>query len=153
MKIFWPSFIDEIMSGKYHAIIVMDYSELVEEFEGAFGTLLQNFVRAGGLVAFPTSEGSIMETLQKYFGVEWEYTSYYRTRWGPFLDDNKSNIYRNFGNGSQSQSVIKDYSVKANAIWAPKHERCFGVTERSFTHYQPPPSTEGNSDGCRCCST
>ncbi len=125
----------EIRSGKYHAIVVMDYScpGSIDKFERAFGKLLQNFARAGGLVAFPSSEGLISSTLRKYFGVEWEHTSYYRTTWGPCLEDNKSNIYRNFGCGTLSRNVIKEYSAKAVTLRVPKHERCFGVTKNSKT--------------------
>lgn len=139
---------DEIMSGNYHAIVVIDYSDSVKAFEGSICKLLQNFVRAGGVVAFPTSEGKIVETLQKYFGVKWDYTNYYRTLWGPYLEDNESNILRNFGGGTLSRNVIKDFSAKANVIWAPKHERCFGVTERSFNrpYYQPPAEMRGKSE-------
>lgn len=126
---------DEIRSGKYHAIVVMDYScpDLIAKFERAFGKLLKNFAHAGGLVAVPSSEGLISSTLRKYFDVEWEHNSYYRTTWGPCLEDNESNIYRNFGSGFLSRRVIKEYSAKAVTLRVPKHERCFGVTTSSRT--------------------
>ena len=127
---------DEITSGKYHAIVVIDYSDrdLTNEFEEAFGTLLQQFVRAGGVVAFPSSESCLVSTLQDFFDADWGYGEYYRTNWGPCLEDNESNIHRNFGSGTLSRSVIRDFSAKGNTIRVPKHERCFGVTERSRTH-------------------
>lgn len=126
---------NEIRSGKYNAIVVMDYScpELIDKFERAFGILLQNFARAGGLVAFPSSEGLISSTLRKYFDVEWEHMNYYRTTWGPCLEDNENNIYRNFGCGTLSRNVIREYSAKAVTLWVPEHERCFGVTKSSRT--------------------
>ena len=52
----------------------MDYSNIEEreEFESAFGTLLQDFVAAGGVVAFPSSEGMLVSTTKKYFDTDWE---------------------------------------------------------------------------------
>ena len=126
---------NEIRSGRYQAIVVLDYSnpDLAKKFERDFGKLLQNFARAGGAVAFPSSEGLIISTLQNYFDVEWKFSDYYRTNWGPCLEDNEINIHRNFGNGTLSKSVIKGYSAKGCSFRVPKHERCFGVTEESTT--------------------
>jgi hypothetical protein len=127
---------DEIRSGKYHAIVVVDYSEpsVRETFESSFGDLLQKFVHAGGVVAFPSSEGVVpVLTMAKYFDVEWNATNYYRTIWGPCLEDNERNINYSFGNGSLSRRVIKEYSAKGTSLRVPKHERCFGVTENSRT--------------------
>ncbi len=126
---------DEIRSGKYHAIVVVDYSNNESgDFDNAFGDLLQNFVREGGVVAFPSSEGyPVVSTLQNYFDVEWKPTNYYRTVWGPCLEDNERNINYNFGNGNLSRRVIKEYSAKGVTLRVPKHERCFGVTEQSRT--------------------
>ena len=100
---------DEIISGKYHAIVVIDYSDrdLTNEFEEAFGTLLQQFVRAGGVVAFPSSESCLVSRLQEFFDADWGCGEYYRTNWGPCLEDNKSNIHRNFGSGTLSRSEPK----------------------------------------------
>ena len=94
---------NEIRSGRYHAIVVVDYScpSFIDEFEDAFGDLLQAFVRDGGVVAFPSSEGLIVSTLKKFFCVEWKMSDYYRAVWEPCLEDNKENIYFSFaGNGS-----------------------------------------------------
>lgn len=65
---------EEIESGRYHAIVVIDYScpDEVGDFEEAFGDLLRDFVAAGGVVAFPSSDGVLLSTLRKYFEVEWE---------------------------------------------------------------------------------
>jgi len=126
---------DEIRSGKYHAIVVVDYSnsEEMDDFEVAFGDLLRGFVAAGGAVAFPSSEGMLLSTLKKYFDVEWEMSNYYRTTWGPCLKDNERNINYSFGNGNLSRRIIKEYSAKGVSLKVPKHERCFGVTENSRT--------------------
>jgi len=112
------------------AIVVMDYSspEERENFEGTFGEILREFVSAGGVVAFPSSEGLLVSTLQKYFDVEWKMSAYYRTNWGPCIEDNERNVNYSFGNGNLSRRVIKEYSAKAVSLRVPKHERCFGVT-------------------------
>jgi hypothetical protein len=124
---------DEIKSGRYHAIVVVDYSnrEEFQEFEEAFGALLQQFVAAGGVVAFPSSEAMLVSTVEKYFDTEWKMSNYYRTTWGPCLKDNERNINYSFGNGNLSRRVIKEYSAKGNTLNVPRHERCFGVTENS----------------------
>jgi hypothetical protein len=99
---------DEIRSGKYHAIVVVDYSnpDQVKKFERDFGKLLQNFAHKGGVVAFPSSEGLIVLTLQTYFDVDWKFSNYYRTTWRACLEDNERNILCNFRNGTLSTSVI-----------------------------------------------
>ena len=126
---------DEIRSGRYHAIVVMDYScsELRCEFEAAFGDLLQEFVASGGVVAFPSSEGMLVSTTKEYFDTEWEMSNYYRTTWGPCLKDNERNVNYSFGNGNLSRRIIKDFSCKGMSLRVPKNERCFGVTENSRT--------------------
>lgn len=126
---------DEIRSGRYHAIVVVDYSdgEETDAFEAAFGDLLGEFVAAGGVVAFPSSEAMLVSTLRKYFDVEWEVSDYYRTTWGPCIKDNEININYSFGKGNLSRRIIKDYSAKGTALRVPKHERAFGVTENSRT--------------------
>jgi hypothetical protein len=112
---------DEIKSGRYHAIVL------------AFGDMMKDFVSAGGVVAFPSSEALPVYTLQKYFGVEWKAANYYRTTWSPCLEDNEKNINYSFGNGNLSRRVIKDYSAKGTTLRVPKHERCFGVSRKSRT--------------------
>lgn len=126
---------DEIRSGRYHAIVAMDYSnpQQKNDFENAFGDLLRDFVAAGGVVAFPSSEAVPIPTINKYFDAQWETSAYYRTTWGPCLKDNERNINYSFGNGNLSRRVIKEYSAKGTALRVPKHERCFGVTEKSRT--------------------
>ena len=115
--------------------MVMDYSnrEEFDDFEQAFGDLLRDFVSAGGVVAFPSSEGMLVSTLKKYFDVDWEMSNYYRTNWGPCLEDNERIINESFGNGNLSRRLIKEYSAKGVSLRVPKHERCFGVTKNSRT--------------------
>jgi len=131
---------DEIRSGKYHAIVVMDYSNMEErnEFESAFGNLLQEFVAAGGVVAFTSSEGLPVTTTQKYFDTDWTVSNYYRTTWFPCLMDNERNVNYSFGNGNLSRRIIKEFSCKGMSLRVPKHERCFGVTENSTTQSMVP---------------
>jgi len=114
---------------------VLDLSapSLREDFEKEFGVLLQQFVRAGGVVAFPSSEGIPVITMGDYFNVEWKCGDYYRTTWGPCIE-NEKNINYSFGNGNLSRRIIKNYSAKGTCLnGVPKHERCFGVTKDSRT--------------------
>jgi len=69
---------DEIRSGKHHAIVMVDYSNNQSgDFDNAFGDLLQNFVREGGVVALPSLEGfPVVSTLRNYFDVEWKSSDY-----------------------------------------------------------------------------
>ena len=124
----------EIESGRYHAIVVLDYSnpEQVKRFEKDFGHMLPAFVAAGGVVAFPSSEGLIVSTLVKLFDVEWKLGHYFRTTWGPCLDVNERNINFSFGNGNYSRRIIQDYSAKSvTMMGVPLHERCFGLKASS----------------------
>jgi hypothetical protein len=123
---------EEIESGRYHAIIVMDLPRCEYDFELMYGHLIKAFVDAGGVVAFPSSEGNIVETLGEMFDIDWRPGSYYRSNWGPCLGVNETNIQKSFGKGKFSKQVIKDYSVKATTLVAvPLHERCFGLTDHS----------------------
>ena len=125
----------EIESGKYHAIVVVDYSndDLYEQFEQDLGDLLREFVAAGGVCAFPSSEGLLVSTLQKLFDVTWRVSGYYRTTFGP-CKENELAINYSFGNGDLSRAIIKDYSAKGVTLrGVPPHERCFGVTSESRT--------------------
>jgi len=126
----------EIKSGKYHAIVVVDYSnrEVQKEFEKDLGDLIRRFATAGGVVAFPSSEGNCVTSLAKLFDVQWKVASYYRTNWAPCLEDNEKNINYSFGNGNLSRRIITEYSAKGVSLNdVPPHERCFGVSENSET--------------------
>ena len=65
----------EIMSGKYGAVVVCDLSAHPTAHRWLqihLGKELKAFVRCGGLVAFPTSEGLLLQpTLNKLFGTTW----------------------------------------------------------------------------------
>jgi hypothetical protein len=125
----------EIESGKYHAIVVVDYSNGgdTDQFDGCLGDHLQKFVAAGGIVAFPSSESMLVSSLQQLFDVEWKRSSYYRTNWSP-CEENMDKINASFGNGDLSRRIIKPYSAKGNTLKSvPIHERCFGVGEDSKT--------------------
>ena len=125
----------EIESGKYHAIVVVDYSNnrKMDEFNKDLGIHLQKFVAAGGVIAFPSTESMLVPTLKQFFDVEWERSSYYRTNWSP-CEENIDKINYSFGNGMFSRRVINPHSVKANTLKSvPVHERCFGVDKDSRT--------------------
>lgn len=125
--------LEEITSGRYHAIVVVDYSNTADydEFQDIFGAILQQFVQKGGVVAFPSSESSLVSTLQTLFGVTWQRSNYFRTTWGP-CPENEPWIRYSFGNGPLGQAILDPYSVKANTLrHVPVQERCFGVTTES----------------------
>lgn len=126
--------IEEISTGKYHAIVVVDLSNNIEDFGKKFSGHLQAFVENGGVVAFPSSESSLVHMLQDTFGVTWQRSGYYRTTWSP-CQENEHLVKYSFGNGDFSTHVIKDYNVKGNTLLGvPPHERCFGVSSESRTN-------------------
>mmetsp|Transcript_5103 Transcript_5103/g.5799 ORF Transcript_5103/g.5799 Transcript_5103/m.5799 type:complete len:397 (+) Transcript_5103:132-1322(+) len=134
----------EIESGKYHAIIVVDFSndEDKENFEGYLGDHLQKFAAAGGVIAFPSSESILVSSLKQLFDVKWERSSYYRTNWSP-CEENMEKINYSFGNGNFARRIIKPYSAKGNTLKSvPTHERCFGVGNDSKT-WSPVPTMSG----------
>jgi hypothetical protein len=123
----------EIESGKYHGIVVVDFSNFESFFDEQLGPHLQQFVAAGGVVAFPSSESTIIPSFQKFFDVEWERSDYYRTTWVP-CEENMENINNSLGNGDLARRIIKPYSAKGNTLKSvPRHERCFGVGNGSKT--------------------
>lgn len=127
--------IQEIESGSYHGIVVVDYSNSAEfiEFEAQLGSHLQRFVRAGGVVAFPSSEGQLVSTFGKLFDTKWRISNYYRTSWGP-CSENELNVNYSFGNGNYARRIIQPYSAKGVSLRnVPPNERCFGVTSESRT--------------------
>lgn len=125
--------ITEIESGKYHAIVVVDYSGDTNEFDASLGSYIQTFVAMGGVVAFPSSESLLVPSLKRWFDVEWERSGYYRTNWSP-CEENMDKINYSLGNGSLSRRIITEYSAKGNTLQSvPVHERCFGVGENSQT--------------------
>jgi hypothetical protein len=127
--------IQEIESGVYHGIVVVDYSNAAEfpEFEAQLGGHLQRFVHAGGVLAFPSSEGQLVSTLKKLFDTTWQISNYYRTTWGP-CSENERNVNYSFGNGDYARRIIRPYSAKSVSLRnVPPSERCFGVTTESRT--------------------
>eukprot|EP00978_Attheya_sp_CCMP212_P022775 scaffold68492_cov52-Attheya_sp.AAC.3 len=126
---------EEIESGRYHAIVVVDYSneDQFEAFENDLGSHLAQFTAAGGVIAFPSSEGLLVSTLKKLFDVKWRVSAYFRTTWGP-CKENETAINYSFGNGNLSRRVIHPYSAKSVSLrGVPPHERCFGVMADSKT--------------------
>ena len=77
-----------LCSGRYQSVVCVDLS-LFEGpdsagplFERHLGPLMRAFVEKGGAVAFPTSEGGMIQpTLRRLFGTTWERSGYYRTTW------------------------------------------------------------------------
>jgi len=125
--------IQEISSGKYHAIVVVDLAHRVDEFQGALGEHVQDFCQNGGVVAFPSSESSLVCMLQYLFGVTWNRSEYFQTTWSP-CSENLQLVNYSFGKGNFSRRLIQDYSTKGNTLrGVPPHERCFGVSSTSTT--------------------
>lgn len=63
--------IQEIESGLYHAIVVVDYASSDQfqqfEFEEELAPRIQKFVEKGGVAAFPSSEGELVYTFENFF--------------------------------------------------------------------------------------
>ncbi|KAL1523060.1 hypothetical protein AB1Y20_018020 [Prymnesium parvum] len=114
----------EIDSGKYDAVVVVDLACEHAKFEAAFGASLAAFVRAGGRVAFPSSEGMMLQpTLRRLFGTAWEPSGYYRSSWC-VAEENRAHVAATFGEGN-----LAAFSAKATSVRnVPPHERCFGVS-------------------------
>ena len=124
--------VSEIESGKYHAIVVVDYSLYVMKFDQYLARPLQAFVEAGGVVAFPTTEVILLDSLMSFFDVEWEFNSYYRSTWSP-CEENLETVRSTFCQGSLSDKILEPYSAKANTLVTPTHERCYGSAESNET--------------------
>ena len=120
----------ELASGAYHAVVVVDLAQDHEFFEAELGGALQDFVRAGGAVAFPTSEGGvIVPTMARLFETAWARSGYYRTTWGP-AEENREHVRSTFG----ERLSVGSFSAKASSLRkVPPHERCFGVMDQSRT--------------------
>ena len=123
----------EIASGVYHAIVVVDLGNELPRFEQELGPMLAGFAKAGGAVAFPTSDGLQASTsLKNVFGTEWEGSGYYRTNWD-VAEENRAHVESVFGSG------VAGFSAKACSLKkVPAHERCWGVTEDSRTQSNVP---------------
>lgn len=108
MKAVAREYARRIVSGKYHAVVVVDLScfALFDDFRLLFGAELQSFTASGGVVAFPTTEGlRLAPFLQSLFGMEWTRAGYYRTTWHPV----EANIQRTI----ETFGADLDYSAKA----------------------------------------
>jgi len=136
--------IQEIESGKYHAIVLVDYSndDWFDSCERDLGTHLTTFVENGGVIAFPTSESlCVPRTLKNLFGVQWQQAGYYRTDWH-VCAENELRVQYSFGNGNYGRRILKPYSCKGCTLrGVPPHERCFGVVEDSKTQSLVPHMT------------
>lgn len=125
---------ERVSCGQFKAIVVVDLSDVGDPdsagqlFEDHVGPVLQTFVREGGVVAFPTCEGLMLQpTLNRLFQTGWEQGGYYRTTWEPCASGNPAAF---FGNELASES----FSAKACSIRkVPPHERMFGTAPDSVT--------------------
>ena len=139
----------ELCSGSYHAVIVSDLVADAAHDYNAFcqdhvGPLLQAFVRAGGVIAFITSEGlKLQESLQYLFGVRWKASRYTRAHWQPAsphvefdgyrrsspLGNNLHKLEQTFG----AELAAQGFSAKACSVTnVPLVERGFGEVINEF---------------------
>ena len=120
----------ELASGAYHAVVVVDLAQDHGFFETELGGAVQAFVRGGGAVAFPTSEGlQLASVMAHLFDTTWERSGYYRTSWGA-AEENREHVRSTLGDRLASGT----FSAKACSLRkVPPHERCFGVTDQSRT--------------------
>lgn len=120
---------EAVMSGAFHAVVVVDYSMAHGEFARALGAPLQEFARAGGPIAFTTSEGAKATTsLHSLFGTTWRSSGYYRTTWHAAAE-NDALVAATF-----PPPLGEPFSAKCTTLsGVPPHERCFGTTPDSVT--------------------
>ena len=119
-----------ISSGRFHAIILSDLSEVsraIPAVERELGSTLQRFAEGGGAIAVTTCDSAMtLPMLQRLFGVTWTSGGYYRTTWGPCLEN--ATVAATFPGALATSS----FSAKAHAVRnVPKHERLFGTTPDS----------------------
>eukprot|EP00978_Attheya_sp_CCMP212_P033038 scaffold131592_cov60-Attheya_sp.AAC.3 len=85
---------EEIESGRrYHAIVDYSNEDEFEAFDNDLGSHLVQFAAAGGVIAFPSSEGLLVSRLKQLFDVNWWVSSYFRTTWGPCKENEKAINY------------------------------------------------------------
>tara|TARA_B100000780_G_C21085209_1_gene437150 strand:- start:252 stop:1454 length:1203 start_codon:yes stop_codon:yes gene_type:complete len=126
---------EAIMSGKYHAIVVCDLClrDLLEEpecyFERLLGSRLQAFARAGGQVAFPTSDGLLlanMKMLNRMFDVTWAACAYSAESWGP-LPALATSVF------AAPATAPVEYTKASTLCGVPPEERICGAVQGELT--------------------
>ena len=127
-----------ISSGRFHALILSDLSDdsrAIPAVERELGPTLQRFVQGGGAIAVTTSDAAMtLPMLQRLFGVPWTSGSYYRTTWGPSLE-NAAAVAVMFPGALATSS----FSAKAHAVRnVPEQERLFGTTQASASQRHVP---------------
>jgi ribonuclease HI len=72
---------EAVLSGKFSTILVCDLSTEQRWFTSKFRACLKAFVSAGGMIAWPTTEGGQLNemVLKPIFDVGWEMAEYFRT--------------------------------------------------------------------------
>lgn len=127
--------IESALRARLHSsVIVCDLSAHHDEFVLHFGDALCDFVRQGGRVAFPTSEGLLLQpVLRRLFQVQWEGAMYRRVCWCPPNGRAADEVNRMFPlkrlhSGKIMASDLK-YSAKACSFKnVPLDEAFFGNT-------------------------
>jgi hypothetical protein len=110
-----------LQSGKFHALVVVDFNAYFDELVDNFGTILQRFCRDGGAIAFPMSEISGVAIFTKLFDTTWLAGDYLSSTW--VIGENER-IPDYWG----EEKLLQSFSGRfVSLLNVPKHERIYGV--------------------------
>ena len=118
--------------GRCAAVVFLDASFQLEEFEAALGRALVEFASGGGSVCFITFEGlQLSRVLKRIFNVPWEPSAYYRTTWTLEPDAGDGGCF--------AGAEVKSFSAKACSLAkVPPGDRFYGTTPDSRTQSMVP---------------
>ena len=119
---------DALASGAFHALVVVDLSAeaAISVFEERLGALVQAFVRGGGRVAFPTTDGAALApVLRRLFDTCWTCSESRDGAWGPSCN---SKFGERFGQSLSGTFVSTAWYLRG----VPADERFFLMKTREF---------------------
>eukprot|EP00178_Gracilaria_changii_P003310 TRINITY_DN1487_c0_g1_i1.p2 TRINITY_DN1487_c0_g1~~TRINITY_DN1487_c0_g1_i1.p2 ORF type:complete len:588 (-),score=78.18 TRINITY_DN1487_c0_g1_i1:4154-5917(-) len=137
-------------SHDYNAIIVCDLSAEQNAFAIGLGSLIQQYVRSGGRVAFPTTEGlNLIPVLKELFDVPWTRSSYGREQWQA-NPQSAALLSSQFPLANDEQAVNMQFCVKGCSYTnVPQSDRCFEAKqyhdEEEYDEDYPPVTTRSES--------
>ena len=119
-------------SGRCAAVVFLDASFQLEEFEAVLGRALVEFASGGGSACFITCEGlQLSRVLKRIFNVPWEPSAYYRTTWTLEPDAGDGGCF--------AGAEVKSFSAKGCSLAkAPPGDRFYGTTPDSRTQSMVP---------------